>query len=122
MTKPPQVPRNAPSVAPAAARPPRALVFARTRSVPPNPEGDRASLDRQERACRRVAADLGAEVVAVCRAVGDYQQAVVRMAVAAVVYHVAYVIVADLDRLTRFGLATCETGGYEVVVAAEGRR
>jgi Resolvase, N terminal domain len=125
VTNSPYLPENVPSLSPPASQHARAVVFARTRSMPPDPARDDRALDQQEEACRRAAADLGAEVVQVYRAVGgahdpDVQRAIAYMAVLAYAERVTYVVVADMDRLTRLGANL--TPGLEIIVAGQARR
>jgi DNA invertase Pin-like site-specific DNA recombinase len=88
------------------ARPKRAIIFARTRSVPVDPERDEAQLRAQMQACREVATRLGAEVVSEHWAVAGSSELGTRIVIEGMLEEIAncevdYLIVQNLDRLAR---------------------
>ncbi len=84
----------------------RAAIFARVRVVPYDDVREFTQFKAQVRACRRVAAGLGAVVASVYEAPGGTSDPGVRQALEQLLDEVgrggiAYVIVTNLDRLTR---------------------
>jgi DNA invertase Pin-like site-specific DNA recombinase len=84
----------------------KAIIVARTRSVPQNAERDRISLAMQTQCCEQIAASLGAEIVREFTIIGGTTEPVVRAVIeeavqAAEAEDVTYLIVTAVDRLTR---------------------
>jgi len=84
----------------------RAIIFARARSLPPDPERESAQLEAQEQYCYQVAEGLKAEVVEVYAVRGGTTDPVTQRMVKQLLDEVEvggidYVILQNLDRLTR---------------------
>ena len=84
----------------------RAIIFARTRSVPPDAERDRASLAAQRQRCEQIAASLGAEVSRQFLVIGGTTGPLVRQIIERMLQAVGedgidYLITTSADRLTR---------------------
>jgi DNA invertase Pin-like site-specific DNA recombinase len=109
----------------------RAIIFARTRSVPPDAERDQAQLTAQIRACRKVAVRHGAEVVAEYQVVGGTRavtyEVIDRLLAQIRRDGIDYVIATSLDRFARhpgdlaYIAEYIQAAGARIVTTADSR-